>query len=360
MRALIVEDGWQRGSLAATRALGRAGWEVGIGAPRRGFAAASRFAGAWHEVPAPEEDEKAFVAAVREAVEARGYELIFGAGDGEVLALSAGRDELGGLFPYGPHEDVVRAFDKVALAEAGVRAGLAVPGHGDAPVVVKPRHTTVRGPSGDPLRLRAVLAETVEDATAHVAYLEQVGAEPLVQRYVEGNLVAYMAVTNRESRVVAEVQQRASVVWPERSGGSVRAETVPVDADLAERVAALLADLNWFGIAQVQFQQPAGGEPVLIDLNGRFYGSLALAVAAGVDLPAIWAALAIGRTVLPAAPARVGVRYHSLEPDLRRRSVSSLRYAVGAAHGLWDARDPRPGAQHAGRLARRALRRLRP
>ena len=53
---LIVEDGWQRGALAATRSLGRAGWDVGIGSPRPGFAAASRFAAAWHEVPPPEED----------------------------------------------------------------------------------------------------------------------------------------------------------------------------------------------------------------------------------------------------------------------------------------------------------------
>jgi len=74
MRALIVEDGWQRGSLAATRALARAGWTVGIGAPRQGFAAASRFADAWHEVPPPEEDEGAFVAAVRAAVDVGGYE----------------------------------------------------------------------------------------------------------------------------------------------------------------------------------------------------------------------------------------------------------------------------------------------
>ena len=360
MRALIVEDGWQRGSLAATRALARAGWRVGVGAPRRGFAAASRFADAWHEVPPPEEDEGAFVAAVRAAVDVGGYELVFGAGDGEVLALSAGRNELGATFPYAPHEDVVRAFDKVALAEVAERVGLAVPGVGDAPVVVKPRRTTVRGPAGEALRLRAELAATHDEATERLAYLESVGAEPLVERYVQGDLTAYVAVTDPDSRIVAAVQQRASAVWPTQAGGSIRAETVPVDPALAERVAALLADLHWFGIAQVQFQQPPHGEPVLIDLNGRFYGSMALALAAGPNLPAIWAALATGRPAPAAGAARVGVRYHSLEPDLRRRNLRALGYAVGAAHGLWDVRDPRPAVQHAGRLATRALRRLLP
>jgi predicted ATP-grasp superfamily ATP-dependent carboligase len=135
----------------------------------------------------------------------------------------------------------------------------------------------------------------------------------------------------------------------------VRAETVTIDRVLEEKVTALLTDLAWFGIAQVQFQQPPRGEPVLIDLNGRFYGSMALAIAAGVDLPAMWADLALGRPVQP-VPAKIGVRYHSLEPDLRRRSMGSLPYAVGAAHGLWDLSDPRPALEHAGRLVRRLAR----
>lgn len=349
MRALIVEDGWQRGSLAATRSLGRAGWEVGIGSPQPGFATGSRFAGAWHEVPPPEEDPDAFVAAVRQAGE---YDLVFGAGDGEVLVLSGRRDELDAAFPYGPHEGVARAFDKVALAEAAQRAGLEVPGAAGVPLMVKPRHTTVRASDGSPLRLRAEVAATSEEAAARVAYLESVGAEAIVQGYVEGDLVAYVALADRESRVVAALQQRASVVWPIQGGGSVRAVTVPVDQTLAEKVSALLAHLNWFGIAQVQFQQPPGGEPVLIDLNGRFYGSMALAIAAGVDFPAMWADLALDRPVQP-VPAKIGVRYHSLEPDLRRRSMGSLSYAIGAAHGLWDPTDPRPALEHVGRLVRR-------
>lgn len=367
MRALIVEDGFQRGALAACRALGRGGWGVGIGSPRPGFAAASRYARSWHPVPAAEHDEQAFLDAVAAAVEVGGYELVFAAGDGEALALSSGRDRLGATVPYAPHADVVRAFDKVELEEAARRAGLLTPervGPEDAPVVVKPRRTTVRGPDGGPLRLRAELADTADDARERVAYLESVGAEPLVQRYVDGSLVAYIAVTDRESRVVTAVQQRALAIWPPRTGGSIRAETVQPEPAVAERVGALLADLRWFGIAQAQFQWPRSGDPVLIDLNGRFYGSLELAVAAGANLPAIWAALATGRPLPPLEVPRTGVRYHWLEADLRRaaheRSIraaaSSALWALRAHHGLWDAGDPAPALRHAARLALRAAR----
>jgi predicted ATP-grasp superfamily ATP-dependent carboligase len=367
MRALIVEDGFQRGSLAACRALGRAGWEVGIGSPEKGFASSSRYATAWHEVPPPEEDESGFVSGVRRAVEVGRYEVVFGAGDGEVLALSGTRDELGAIFPYGPHDDVVRAFDKVGLAQAAQKVGLAVPESArtdEAPVVVKPRRTTVHDPEGGPLRLRAEVTETRAEADARVEYLEGVGADPLVQSYVEGDLVAQIMLTDRESRVVAAVQQRASATTP--GGGTARGETEALDPSLAEGVTALLSELNWFGIAQVQFQVPPGGEPALIDLNGRFYGSMALALAAGLNLPAIWAALATGRSLPIIEAPRIGVRYHWLEADLsralRERSgvAGTLRYAFGARHGIWDGRDPVPGLRHAGRLSARALRRASP
>jgi len=332
-----------------------------------GFASSSRYATAWHEVPPPEEDASGFVTGVRRAVEAGGYELVFGAGDGEVLALSAARENLGALFPHGPHADVVRAFDKVALAEAAQRVGLAVPQSAtpeEAPVVVKPRQTTVHDPQGGPLRLRAEVKDTPEEAEARVEYLESVGADPLVQRYVEGDLVAEVVVTDRESRVVAAIQQRASSMTPR--GGTARGETEALDPNLAEGVAALLADLNWFGVAQLQFQVPPGGEPVLIDFNGRFYGSMSLALAAGLNLPAIWAALATDRPLPVIETPRIGVRYHWFESDLRRAVterkgiLGTLRYALGARHGLWDGRDPGPGLRHAGRLAARALRRASP
>ncbi len=93
------------------------------------------------------------------------------------------------------------------------------------------------------------------------------------------------------------------------SGASCRAVTVPVDPDLSARAAALFRVLGWFGLAELQFLVPAAGPARLIDLNGRFYGSLALAVRAGANLPASWAALATGRDVKPAtAGAGCGTR----------------------------------------------------
>jgi predicted ATP-grasp superfamily ATP-dependent carboligase len=377
VRALIVEDGYQRGALAACRALGRTGWKVGIASPEPGgFGASSRWADRWHRVPPPEAGADLFLEALQAAIADGAYDLVFAAGDGELLAISGGREQLGAIVPYAAHDDLVRALDKLQLAEAARSAGLAVPetvpaaeGSFTGAVVVKPRLTTTAGEEGGALRLRAVLARTAEEADEHVDFLRSVGAEPLLQRFVPGVLSALVVVTDREGRIVVSIQQEAEMIWPREAGGSVRARVVPVDEGLERQVGALLAELRWFGLAQVQFQPDESGKPLLIDLNARFYGSMALALASGPNLPTIWAALAIGERPpvvrLPAA----GARYHWLEADLRRALVErnggllrdlagSLRYARRSNHGLWDRRDPVPALRHLGWLLLRRLRKV--
>ena len=378
MRALIVEPGYARGALAAARGLANAGWIVGIGSPERGgLAASSRHSHSWHRIPPPERDLKAFLKATNAAITDGGFEVVFGAGDAEVLALSAARDTIRAHVPYAPHESLVRAFDKLDLASVAADVGLASPrteeatpdaiASADYPVVVKARLHWQPGAPSATARLEARLAPSPREAEAFAESIRAAGGEALLQEAVWGPLLAYAVVIDRDGRVVADVQQRADRTWPPDTGVSVRAVTVPVDADLAERVAMLLAKLDWFGLAHLQFLLDERGEARVIDLNGRFYGSLALAVASGANLPDAWARLGTGRPPATVPQARPGVRYQWLEGDLRRAfreqrsglgtDVSScLRYAPWAAHSTWQASDPWPTLRHAARLAARAVR----
>ncbi len=331
--------------VAAARGLWSAGWEVGVatahGAPVRSRAVAIH-------VPAPEAGPEAFVAAVAELAD--GYDIVFGADDIEVLVLSAARDRIPSVVPYGPHDGVVRAIDKLDLVEAARRAGLTAPATRRAtapaltsvsgPVVVKARlHWSAGGVA--PRHLLAGLCSTPAKAQHHSAAMTAAGAEPLLQEHIDGELMALTVVVDRLGRPLATVQQRSPRLSARRT--SCRAETVPVDPALAERALALLHDLGWIGLANLQFLRPPGGEPHLIDLNGRFYGSLALAVAAGVNLPDLWGRSALGEAVDPVDPARPGVRFQSFMEDLgRARSerrggvvrdvLGTVLYAPGAVH----------------------------
>ena len=356
--ALIVEGGAAPHVVAAARALTAAGWRVGVATAGDAMPMRSRVVANHHTVPAAEAGPESFVTAVAELAE--GYDVVFGADDIEVLMLSASRDRIPSVIPYGSHESVVGAIDKLTLTDAAQRAGLATPTTRRAtasalaavsgPVVIKARLHWRDGATARRHQL-AVLCSTPVAARQAATAMTAAGAEPLVQDHVDGELTAITTVIDRLGRPLGLVQQRSPRLSARRT--SCRAETVPVDPGLAGRVLDLLRDLGWVGLANVQFLRPPGGEAQLIDFNGRFYGSLALAVSAGVNLPDLWGRVALGEAVDPAAPARPGVRFQSLLEDLararaeRRRGVvsdvlGSLLYAAGAAHPHFALDDPGP------------------
>jgi predicted ATP-grasp superfamily ATP-dependent carboligase len=376
MRALIVEDGEARGALTAVRGLASAGWTVGVGSPRRGLAARSRSTAAWHRIPSVGDDLGDFMRATRSVIEKGGYDIVFGGGDAEVLALSAGRTWLPAVVPHSPHASVMRAFDKIALSEAAHRAGIPTPSTlaeesvptWSGPVVVKERVHAPLAAVGAPTRLDAQIVSGPGEARGRADEIRRHGGQPLFQEVLRGRLMAHVVLTDEDGFVVAELAQEADRTWPPGIGISSRARTVSAPPELSRSVRRLLRDLEWFGLAELQFLRLASGESVLIDFNGRFYGSLALSAAAGFNLAAAWAALATGRPFhRHLGETRVGVRYQWLEGDVRgaldasprqalAQMVDCVRYGLRATHSIWSWRDPMPAIGHMGELARRAVR----
>jgi predicted ATP-grasp superfamily ATP-dependent carboligase len=363
VRALVVEQGWSRGALAAVRALAAAGWTVGVAAPdRRGLAGWSRRRTQGHLVQPVQPSLDAFVDSVADAVRAGGYDVVFGAGEAELLALSAGRGALGAVFPHAPHAAVLRAVDKGELARAAAAVGIAVPDeidvdaipHESTPVVVKARLHARPDVPGAPPRIDSTVVVGRSAVRRRAAEIRALGGDPQVQVFHTGTLTAYAAVRGGSGEgVVADSWQRAARIWPPDAGASCRAETITVDDELTVRAEALLAELDWFGLAELQFLVGADGIPRLIDLNGRFYGSLSLAVAAGANLPAVWADLAVGRRPPGRVRATPGVRYQWGTADLRRAArerrggllrdlASTAAYGLGAQHSVFSAADPGP------------------
>lgn len=359
----MVEYGLNRGALAGARALAAAGWTVGVAGspPEVRVSASSRAVSRWHAVPSVL-DEDAFVAAVARAVHAGGYEVVFPVDDGQLLALSRRRGEIDAVVPYADHAEVVRALDRVQVAQAARAAGLSTPPEIEpdvgqlaqraGPVVIKARSYALVEEDGRSSRVETVLAAGPE-AAQRVAWLTRAGHEALVQEPIDGRLTALIGVMDRDGDLLGVTQQEAERTWPAAAGVSVRAQTVSVDAELARRARDMLRELGWFGMVELQFLAPYGAEPQLIDLNGRFYGSMPLALHAGSNLPDAWARLATGRRVGPCRQARPGVRYQWLEADLRRcltepdrtraaEVVASLRYGFGAVHSIARVRDPGP------------------
>jgi len=376
MRVLIVESGFTRGALAGCRALAGAGWHVGIGSStKQGLAASSRYARRWHRIPPVEDDLDAFLDATETAIRVGGYEVIFCTEDAQALGLSYGRDRISATIPYPPHDVVIRAFDKLELSHAARRVGMATPrtvladdatiSATELPVLVKSRLHWTPGASRAPARLEAEIVSDHQGIRRRVSDIREDGGEAILQQIVRGRLIHYMVIVEA-GEILAGVQTLAEpLVYPGPDVGQrIRSVSVPIDEALHAKTSELMSDLKWEGLASLNLLSPfEGGEPALIDFNGRLGASLDQYIAAGPNFPAMAAALATERDLPPVRPVTVGVRFQWLEGDLRRAwrqrrgglvadVLDCLAYARGAVHTLWRWDDAMPTVRAVGRLVR--------
>jgi len=109
--------------------------------------------------------------------------------------------------------------------------------------------------------------------------------------------------------------------WPPEGGFSSLCESVgaPEHAALMEKSIALLRELEWEGVAMVEYRyDPATGDAALMEVNGRFWGSLPLAYHAGANFPyLLYRLFGLGEAIAP-APYRAGVRCRYMLPETKR------------------------------------------
>jgi predicted ATP-grasp superfamily ATP-dependent carboligase len=375
-RVLVaVDEG--TGALAAVRALRRAGYEPWAAYHQRStYATRSRAVAGRLRVPNPEDGADAYATALAQAADASGAAVVIPASESALHALT-GRQErfaAGVVVGVTSQEALDRATDKAALEGHAAAAGLRTPrsatlARGDElgpavaigfPALVKPAQSVTAVPDGG-LQVRdAVLVR--DKAALAEAVLAAPGSHVVVQRHVQGGLAAISGVA-WNGEVVCASHQITHRIWQPPVGVTCMGETVRPDLELEEAVRRLIARLGWSGIFQTQFIRGAEGA-FLIDVNPRVYGSLALAVAAGANLPAIWVDLLLGHPPRP-AEARAGRRYRVEEDDprallrlfragRRREALAGFLPRPGTVHAVFSLRDPRPSAVTVSKLLGRA------
>jgi len=120
-----------------------------------------------------------------------------------------------------------------------------------------------------------------------------------------------------EGRLVAEFAHRRIREKPPWGGVSVLSESVSMDPTLKQYATQLLEHVGWHGPAMVEFRiDLQTGKPYLLEVNGRFWGSLQLAIWAGVDFPFLLYRLAKGETIKPVHRYQTGVQCRWLWGDL--------------------------------------------
>jgi predicted ATP-grasp superfamily ATP-dependent carboligase len=321
---VLVLDGEARAALAAVRSLGRAGYQVHVGATSPlSLAGGSRFASSETVLPDPLLEGATYVQRVLTLAAERQVRVLLPATEASTIALLEHAELLTHLLV--PTSDLAHfrnACDKAAVLDLARSLGIDVPEQWSVPglpedlpvlpqevfpLVVKPSRSVV-GPEGR----RRKVGVSYADSPGHLRRLiADQGAEAgpyLLQSRIDGPGLGIFLL-RWHGRTVAAFSHRRLREKPPSGGVSVLCESVVADPEVLARSEALLAALDWSGVAMVEYKQDhRTGRNYLMEVNPRLWGSLQLAIDAGVDFPRLLVQAALGEPVVPVTRWAVGVR----------------------------------------------------
>jgi predicted ATP-grasp superfamily ATP-dependent carboligase len=161
-------------------------------------------------------------------------------------------------------------------------------------------------------------AHSAQELKETVARHEYLSRHPfLIQEYIAGQGQGIFALYDHGTPLAFFAHRRLREK-PPTGGESVLSESIPVDPGQRAMAHSVLQSVGWHGVAMVEFKVTADGKPYLIEVNGRFWGSLQLAIDAGVDFPWLLYQLATGTGVDKVDRYAVGVQWRWLLGDFAR------------------------------------------
>lgn len=345
MRVLILE-GAKSAALAIVRSLGKKGIDVTVG-ERIKFCTAgiSRYCKSRISYPAPEVDRDSFLKNILKELKKRKYDAVYPVAGETTLPISEHKSE---FLPYTkiPIPDyriIEKADDKSQTLQIATQSGIPCPKtyfpqdleeidriakEAEFPVVIKPRRK-LRWIEGRLIRTKVTRENYVfSPVELKIKYKKtsEKSKLPFIQEYIPGDSYGFFALLNH-SEPRAIFAHRRLREYPITGGASTLRESI-YNEEIKELGLRLLKAMNWHGVAMVEFKlDKRDNKFKLIEVNGRWWGSLPLAIASGVDFPYLLHKMVTEGDVEPVTEYRIGVKCRLLIPNDLLWLMSSLRYS---------------------------------
>jgi predicted ATP-grasp superfamily ATP-dependent carboligase len=374
----LVTDGFVRKGVAAVRSLGRRGVRV-VACEATALAPGLTSRYAWRRVVHPPLalDREGFLDAIEAACRRLRPRVILAMEEETILALLERRarfEALGARLPYAAPEMILGFSDKLATLERARSLGIEVPrtwtdparaaAEAEFPVIAKPRRgsgawgvrylnsseelrrlQTAGGIASHPCPRNRSPGELNGAIVPHWGSdvpESDVGVKSgiLIQDRLTGPGIGVSLLYDSAGRLRAQFAHRRLREWPSTGGASTLRESArfPEVEALSRR---LLESAGFVGPAMVEWKIDArDGRPKLLEVNPRFWGSLALAVRAGIDFPWLLYRSAIGEEFPAVTEYPTGVRARWFLPGDFMHFVERRDWR-GLARSLWPGGEPR-------------------
>ena len=330
---ILILDGHTNQALACVRSLGNAGYEVLVASHQRlPLSGWSRYCSETYFLN--DQNVEAF-RALREWATEKDVTLVLPLTERSCLLCNKERTEwesAGIVVGCGPDDMLKNAFDKSLTLRLAKAAGVRIPPtyFPDSlnaslqaveeigfPCVIKPRWSNAWDgkeflPPKNPTYLNGP-----ERSSEVLNEYKQGQHWPLIQGFVSGCGKGVFALCNRGEVVAWFAHERLRDTRPTGSSSSLR-RSIRLEPRLREPAENLLRKLNWHGPAMVEFKDDGVNDPCLMEINGRFWGSLQLAIDAGVDFPKLWVSILKGENVAPVTSYTEGLTLRWMWGDIKR------------------------------------------
>jgi predicted ATP-grasp superfamily ATP-dependent carboligase len=323
--SILVTDGEQRSSLAVVRSLGRSRHRVYVCSDKGvSISGASRHATAERAVPSSLTNPTSFANELSALISAWKIDVLLPTTDQAFNAVFAEPELFVDVcIPSATGPQFRAISDKQRVLEVAAECGIDVPAQvvlstpGEAaslreddldfPVVVKPaRSVTLQ--DGQQLKVGVTHCANWNAFSRAIGALPEAAYPIMLQRRVVGPAIGIFLLV-WDGQLLASFAHRRLREKPPAGGVSVYRESIEADPSLVSRSKQLLDRFNWRGVAMIEFKiDERTGRPYLMEINGRFWGSLQLAIDAGVDFPSLLVARAMGETVSSPSRYKFGIR----------------------------------------------------
>jgi predicted ATP-grasp superfamily ATP-dependent carboligase len=310
---ILITDGSQRAALAIVRSLGRAGYRCLVTSETgRSLAGASRHSRREIRLPDPAASPGAFGDAVRDVVMAEGVDVVVPVSEAAILAVLASRDDIPAAIPFPGLETFRAVCDKRGVLEVARELGIRVPRQWEIessqvvpepdlarPLVLKPARSVYTAQDGTRGKVGVRWVRDRAGMDIALAAYPTAAFPILAQERIIGPGTGIFVLLH-QGRCLARFAHRRLREKPPSGGVSVVCRSEPMDDELLEQSLELLNRYSWSGVAMVEYKRDSrSGEPFLMEINGRFWGSLQLAIDAGVDFPRLLVDAALGNLRSP-------------------------------------------------------------
>lgn len=356
-RAVLVTDGNERSALAVTRSLGGQGVPVYVGAESgSSLAGSSRYCLQSFAYPPPMTRPDDYVACLIDHANKWEASVVFPMTDLAVELLGAPQlqDRAKFVLPIPSLEQYHALSNKYRLMKWAQKEGIPIPDtrfviDGDVeailpgldrwPVVVKPARSLV-WTRGSWKKTSVRYARNANELRRFYADSTELREPSLVQSRVIGEGQGVFGLFD-QGRPLALFAHRRLREKPPSGGVSVLRESIALPEPMTKYALAIAQSVSWHGVAMMEFKVDSQSRiPYLMEVNGRFWGSLQLAIDAGIDFPWLLYQLAVTGTVPEFEPYRSGVKSRWWLGDVDhlllrlRKSDEELRLPPGSPSRL--------------------------